>query len=131
VSVECDSYVFVALLQDSSLHGPPIWMVQRLRVDPSDGDDGELVVGVTERCHVDARENHIAFEDRYTIGVPLDDADRPPRVTSIREALERQYVVCEGCGRHSSARIVDDEVVVFTPDRWCECGAEEGTRRAE
>lgn len=124
VSVERDSYVFVALLEDPSLGGPPTWLVQTLRVDPTDGGDDELVVRVTERCHVDARED-VAFEDQYTIEVPIDDADRPLRVESIRDSLERQYVVCDGCGQRSSARIFDDRVAVFTPDGWCDCEAEE------
>lgn len=124
VSVEHDSFVFVAVLQESSLEGPSVWLVQTLRVDPSDGDDHELVVSVTERCHVDGREDDVAFDDQYTIEVFIDEADRPLRVEPIREALERQYVVCEGCGQHSSARILDGEVAIFTPDRWCECEIE-------
>lgn len=124
VDVEGDSYVFFALLERLSPDDASVWLTQTFRVDPSDGDDDELVVGVTERCHADARTDHVAFDDQYTLAVPVDDADRPLRVESIGDALARQYVVCEGCGQHSSARIFDDEVALFTPDRWCECDVE-------
>lgn len=121
VDIEGDSYVFLALLERLSPGDTSVWLLQTFRVDPNDGGADELVVSVSERCRADARADPVAFDDQYTLEVPFDGASPPLRPDSVGDALASQYVVCEGCRQHSSARILDDEVALFTPDRWCEC----------
>jgi hypothetical protein len=91
VGVEADSYVFVAVLEDPSLDGRPNWLMQTFRVDPTDGDPDHLLAEVTERYHVDGRENDIAFEERYTVELAATGVAEPPRVESVARVLERWY----------------------------------------
>jgi hypothetical protein len=121
VGIERDSYLFVALLEDQQPSTPSNWLLQTFRVDPSDGDDDELVARVTERYDGGNEGTEAQFEDQYTIAVSTAETAGPPGVDSMRRALERWYVACEACGRHYAARILGDEIVLLTPDGRSDC----------
>jgi hypothetical protein len=90
-AVEGDAYVFTAALADPTIDGDPNWLVQTLRVDPTTQRSGDLVVRVVERYHVSGEAPHVAFEDRFTVRVPVGDDASPRRVPTVRRALERWY----------------------------------------
>jgi hypothetical protein len=90
-AVEGDTYVFTAALADQTLDGDPNWLAQTLRVDPTAERSGDLAVRVVERYHVSGEDPHVAFEDRFTVRVPIGDDASPRRVPTVRRALERWY----------------------------------------
>lgn len=90
-AVEGDTYVFTAALADPTLDSDPNWLMQTLRVDPTNERTGDLVVRVTERYHVGGETPHVAFEDRFTVRVPVVDDTSPRRIPTVRRALERWY----------------------------------------
>ncbi|WP_136603393.1 hypothetical protein [Salinigranum halophilum] len=91
--VEGDAYVFVAVREDPTLAGDSNWLSQTLRVDPHGGARDEFRADVTERYHVDGRESHIAFEDRFTLtlSVTATGDDLEHRVATVRDRLDRWY----------------------------------------
>jgi chromosome partitioning protein len=85
------SNVMAKLAADPTLDGDPNWLMQTLRVDPTNERTGDLVVRVTERYHVGGETPHVAFEDRFTVRVPVVDDTSPRRIPTVRRALERWY----------------------------------------
>ena len=86
-----DTYLFVALVERAADGGESNWMRRTLRVDPTAGDDDELVVTVTEGRRTDDESARVAAPDRFTASVPIDADTERPRLSTLRRALQRWH----------------------------------------
>lgn len=90
-AIEGDTYLFVALVERSAGDGEANWLRQTLRVDPTAGDDDELVVTVTESSHVGDESGRVASRDQFTVSISLGVVTGRPQISTIRRALGRWH----------------------------------------
>lgn len=91
-SVEGDSYVYVAVLEDPAIDGNSNWLTQTFEVDPHAGPPSELHVDVTERYQCAGEETLTAFTEQYGVTVEVEETAWRPGVEFVREALETWYM---------------------------------------
>jgi hypothetical protein len=84
-----DEYVFVAAIDDPGRnHDGPL--SHSPRVDPMDGDEGELLVHVTRR-HGPGSDTDRSHRDLVTVSVPAPGIGSQPLVRDLQSVLETWY----------------------------------------